>query len=40
MDSDVIIVLNDGAVIECDTPQNLLVKEDGQFAAFVDSAQH
>ncbi|XP_033643756.1 ATP-binding cassette sub-family C member 8-like [Asterias rubens] len=40
LDSDVIIVLNDGAVIECDTPQNLLVKEDGLFAAFVDSAQH
>ena len=36
MDSDRIMVLEDGAIVEFDTPSNLLQKEDGLFKAFVE----
>nr|XP_006814495.1 PREDICTED: ATP-binding cassette sub-family C member 8-like [Saccoglossus kowalevskii] len=35
LDSDVVLVLSDGKVIEYDTPQNLLKKEDSMFASLV-----
>jgi len=38
MDSDRILVLDDGRVAELDTPQNLLAKQDGHFKAMVDKS--
>nr|XP_006822844.1 PREDICTED: ATP-binding cassette sub-family C member 9-like [Saccoglossus kowalevskii] len=35
LDSDVVLVLSDGKVIEYDTPHNLLKKEDSMFASLV-----
>ncbi|XP_038068240.1 ATP-binding cassette sub-family C member 8-like [Patiria miniata] len=40
LDADRILVLNEGAIVEYDTPQNLLAQEDSQFASFVQSAHH
>jgi ATP-binding cassette subfamily C (CFTR/MRP) protein 1 len=39
MDSDRILVLDDGRIAEFDTPQNLLAKEDGHFKAMVDKSR-
>ena len=39
MDSDRILVLDDGRIAELDTPANLLSKEDGHFKAMVDKSK-
>jgi ATP-binding cassette subfamily C (CFTR/MRP) protein 1 len=39
MDSDRILVLDDGRIAELDTPQNLLAKEGGHFKAMVDKSR-
>jgi ATP-binding cassette subfamily C (CFTR/MRP) protein 1 len=39
MDSDRILVLDDGRIAELDTPENLLAKEDGHFKAMVDKSR-
>mmetsp|Transcript_1973 Transcript_1973/g.4859 ORF Transcript_1973/g.4859 Transcript_1973/m.4859 type:complete len:1649 (-) Transcript_1973:101-5047(-) len=39
MDSDRILVLDDGNIAEWDTPQNLLAKEDGHFKAMVTKSR-
>lgn len=39
MDSDRVLVLDDGHIAELDTPENLLAKEDGLFRAMVDKSQ-
>jgi ATP-binding cassette, subfamily C (CFTR/MRP), member 1 len=39
MDSDRILVLDDGHIAELDTPQNLLAKEDGHFKSMVGKSQ-
>ncbi len=39
MDSDRILVLDDGRIAEFDTPKNLLAKEDGHFKAMVDKSR-
>mmetsp|Transcript_2922 Transcript_2922/g.6525 ORF Transcript_2922/g.6525 Transcript_2922/m.6525 type:complete len:1532 (-) Transcript_2922:147-4742(-) len=39
MDSDRILVLDDGRIAELDTPENLLSKEDGLFKAMVDKSR-
>ena len=36
MDSDTILVLGDGKVVECDSPQNLLAEEGSVFASLVN----
>ncbi|XP_038054473.1 ATP-binding cassette sub-family C member 9-like isoform X1 [Patiria miniata] len=38
LDADRILVLNEGAIAEYDTPENLLAQEDSLFALFVSSA--
>ncbi|XP_077870404.1 ATP-binding cassette sub-family C member 9-like [Saccoglossus kowalevskii] len=38
LDSDTVVVLSDGRVVEYDTPENLLKKEDGIFASFVQGS--
>ena len=38
MDSDRILVLDDGRIAELDTPDNLLSKEEGHFKAMVDKS--
>ena len=38
MDSDRILVLDDGRIAELDTPQNLLAKQDGHFKDMVDKS--
>ncbi|XP_072021148.1 ATP-binding cassette sub-family C member 9-like [Amphiura filiformis] len=35
MDSDTILVLSQGKVVECDSPQNLLAREDSEFSSLV-----
>ncbi|XP_066489436.1 ATP-binding cassette sub-family C member 9 isoform X5 [Tiliqua scincoides] len=35
LDKDLILVLCDGVLVECDTPANLLLKEDGLFTTLV-----
>ncbi|XP_071810168.1 ATP-binding cassette sub-family C member 9-like [Asterias amurensis] len=40
LNADGILVLNNGAIVEYDTPQNLLAREGGLFASFVESAHH
>merc|ERR1712159_163780 len=39
MDSDRILVLDDGHIAELDTPENLLAKEDGHFKAMVEKSK-
>ena len=39
MDSDRILVLDDGNIAELDTPTNLLSKENGQFKALVEKSR-
>lgn len=39
MDSDRILVLDDGRIAELDTPENLLGKEDGHFKAMVEKSR-
>lgn len=39
MDSDRILVLEDGRIAELDTPTNLLSKEEGHFKAMVDKSR-
>jgi len=39
MDSDRILVLEDGHIAELDTPENLLAKESGHFKSFVEKSQ-
>merc|ERR1712232_710227 len=39
MDSDRILVLEDGNLAELDTPENLLAKPDGHFKAMVDKSK-
>jgi ABC-type multidrug transport system fused ATPase/permease subunit len=39
MDSDRILVLDDGHIAELDTPENLLKKENGLFKAMVDKSR-
>lgn len=39
MDSDRVLVMDDGRVAELDTPQNLLAKENGHFRAMVDKSR-
>ena len=39
MDSDRILVLDDGHVAELDTPENLLAKESGHFKAMVEKSK-
>ena len=39
MDSDRILVLDDGRIAELDTPSNLLAKEDGHFKAMVEKSR-
>ena len=39
MDSDRVLVLDDGYVAEFDSPQALLEKPDGIFKAMVDKSQ-
>jgi ATP-binding cassette subfamily C (CFTR/MRP) protein 1 len=38
MDSDRVLVMDDGRIAELDTPQNLLAKKDGIFKAMVDKS--
>jgi ATP-binding cassette subfamily C (CFTR/MRP) protein 1 len=38
MDSDRVLVLEDGRIAELDTPQNLLAKKNGHFKAMVDKS--
>ena len=39
MDSDRILVLDDGRIVELDTPSNLIVKENGHFKAMVERSR-
>merc|ERR1711957_804288 len=39
MDSDRILVLDDGHIVELDTPENLMAKESGHFKAMVDKSR-
>jgi ABC-type multidrug transport system fused ATPase/permease subunit len=39
MDSDRILVLDDGRIAELDTPHNLMAKEDGHFKAMVERSR-
>ena len=39
MDSDRILVLDDGRIAELDTPEKLLSKEGGRFKAMVDTSR-
>lgn len=39
MDSDRVLVLDEGRIAELDTPQNLLAKENGHFRAMVDKSR-
>ena len=37
MDSDLVLVMDDGQAAEFDTPSSLLSKEDGMFKALVEA---
>jgi ATP-binding cassette subfamily C (CFTR/MRP) protein 1 len=39
MDSDRVLVLDDGHIAEYDTPEVLLAKEDGLFKAMIDKSR-
>jgi ABC-type multidrug transport system fused ATPase/permease subunit len=39
MDSDRILVLDDGHIVELDTPENLMAKESGHFKAMVEKSR-
>lgn len=39
MDSDRILVLDDGHIVEFDSPSVLLQKEDGHFKSMVDKSK-
>merc|ERR1712232_405251 len=39
MDSDRILVLDDGHIAELDTPENLMAKESGHFRAMVEKSR-
>merc|ERR1711862_16112 len=39
MDNDRILVLDDGKIVELDTPEKLLSKESGQFKAMVEKSR-
>jgi ABC-type multidrug transport system fused ATPase/permease subunit len=39
MDSDRVLVLDDGVIAEYDSPQRLLEKEDGLFRAMIDKSK-
>merc|ERR1712071_451037 len=39
MDSDRILVLDDGHIVEFDSPRNLLSKTDGHFKSMVEKSQ-
>ena len=39
MDSDRILVLDDGRIAELDTPEKLLAKQDGHFKGMVDKSR-
>merc|ERR1711992_375285 len=39
MDSDRILVLDDGKIVELDTPENLIAKESGEFKSMVEKSE-
>jgi len=40
MDSDRILVLDDGKIVELDTPENLIAKESGEFKSMVEKSNN